>query len=187
MKRILLLLCCALLSWSACGVEVAGVKVADTAQVGGAPLQLNGAGVRTKVFLKIYVAALYLPQKQTSADAVLAEEREHSIALHILRELSGKKMFSAFRDAIEANHSSAEMSVLAPQVKQMEQIFDSVREVKPGDIITLDYTPAGGTQIGLNGTALGTIVGTTFNRALLKIWLGKKPAQGSLKKELLGG
>ncbi len=187
MKRTLLLLCCALVSWSACALEVGGVKLADVTQVGNASLQLNGAGVRTKLFVKIYVAALYLPQRQASAEAVIADEREHSIALHILRDLNGKKLFSAFSDAIEANHSSAEMSVLRPQVKQMGEIFDSVREVKPGDVITLDYTPAAGTQIGLNGTALGTIVGTTFNRALLKIWLGKKPAQGSLKKELLGG
>ncbi len=187
MKKTLLLLCCALMSWNAGALEVAGIKLADRDQVGNASLQLNGAGIRTKMFIKIYVAALYLPEKQASAEAVLADEREHRITLHILRELSGKKLFSAFNDAIKANHTSVELAVLSPQIKEMEQIFDAVKEVKPGDVITLDYQPITGTQIGVNGTVRGTVVGTTFNRALLKIWLGKKPAQGSLKKELLGG
>jgi len=69
----------------------------------------------------------------------------------------------------------------------MAQIFDSVREVKPGDIITLDYLPASGTRITVNGTGRGTIAGVAFNRALLKIWLGKDPLQDDLKKGMLGG
>jgi len=187
MKKMLLLACGVLLSWSASALEVAGVKLADKTQVGNVSLQLNGAGVRTKLFIKIYVAALYLPQKQTSAEAVVADEGEHSIALHILRELSGKQLFKAFNDAIKANHTSVELTVLDPQIKQMEKIFEAVNEVKQGDVITLDYSPISGTQIGMDGIVRGTIVGTTFNRALLKIWLGKKPAQGDLKKALLGG
>ena len=187
MKRILMLACAVLLSWNANALEVAGVKLPDTAQVGNANLQLNGAGIRTKLFFKIYVAALYLPQRQKAADTVVAEEREHRVALHILRELSSAKLLGAFNDAIEANHSAAELSALEPQLRQMAQIFDTVKEVKPGDVISLDYLPGSGTQISVNGTARGTIAGLAFNRALLRIWLGNKPAQDDLKKELLGG
>ena len=73
------------------------------------------------------------------------------------------------------------------QIRQMKQIFDSVNEVKPGDIITLDYLPASGTRITVNGTERGTIAGDAFNRALLRIWLGKNPVQDDLKKGMLGG
>ncbi len=187
MNKILLLVCGVLLSWDACALEVAGVKLPDTAQVGSANLQLNGAGIRTKFFFKIYVGALYLPQKQTLAEAVIADEREHRVALYIKHELSSGKLFNAFNEAIEANHTPAELAALNTQIKQMVQIFDSVKEVKPGDVITLDYLPAAGTVISVNGTARGTIAGAAFNRALLKIWLGNKPAQDDLKKEMLGG
>jgi hypothetical protein len=34
---------------------------------------------------------------------------------------------------------------------------------------------------------MGTVEGNDFNRALLKIWLGSKPADGGLKKAWLGG
>ena len=187
MKKILMLFCGLLLSWNASALELAGVQLADKVQLGNASLQLNGAGIRTRFFFKIYVGALYLPQKQISADAIIADEHEHRMALHILHELSGKKLLNAFNEAIEANQSPADLAALDAQLKQMAQIFDKVKEVEPGDVITLDYLPAGGTQIGVNGTVLGTIAGAAFNRALLKIWLGSKPVQDDLKKGLLGG
>lgn len=187
MKKLVLLVCAALLSWNASALEVAGVQLADTVQLGAASLRLNGAGVRTKLIFKVYVAALYLPQKQTSAQAVIAGERERRVALHLLRDLSSTKLLGAFNEAIEANHTSAELAALDAQLKQMVQIFNAVKEVKSGDVITLDYLPAEGTRISVNGSVRGTIAGAEFNRALLRIWLGDKPAQESLKVELLGG
>ncbi|MBI5007411.1 MAG: chalcone isomerase family protein [Nitrosomonadales bacterium] len=187
MKNIVLLVCGIFLSWNACAFEVAGVKLSDTVQVGSQALVLNGAGIRSKLFFKIYVGALYLPQKQASAEAIIADEREHRVALHIVRDLGSDKLLSAFNEAIEANHSKEELAVLDGQLKQMAQIFNAVKEVKPGDVITLDYLPAGGTQISVNGAARGTIAGAAFNRALLRIWLGNKPVQDDLKKEMLGG
>lgn len=187
MKKTMLLLCCALLSWNVSALELAGVQLPDKAQVGNASLQLNGAGIRTRFFFKIYVAALYLPRKQVSGDAVVADEHEHRMALHILHELGSKKLYGAFSEAIETNHTASELAALDAQLKQMAQIFDAVKEVKPGDVITLDYLPGSGTQIGVNGTARGTIPGAAFNRALLRIWLGGKPVQDDLKKGLLGG
>jgi hypothetical protein len=39
-------------------IEVGGVKLDTTAQVGGAKLQLNGSGVRYKAIFKVYSAGL---------------------------------------------------------------------------------------------------------------------------------
>ncbi len=187
MKRMVFVVCALLLNWNVYALELAGVKLDDKAQVGNASLQLNGAGIRTKFFFKIYVGALYLPLKQASGEAIIADEHEHRMALHILHELTSKKLFNAFNEAIEANHTPAELAALDAQLKQMAQIFDTLKELKPGDVITLDYLPASGTQIGVNGTARGTVAGAAFNRSLLKIWLGSKPVQEDLKKGLLGG
>lgn len=187
MRNIVLTGLLLLASASVSALDLAGVHLADKVQVGDASMQLNGAGIRTKWFFKIYVGALYLPQRQTSADAIIADEREHRMALHILHELSGEKLFNAFNDAIEANHTRAELAALNAQINQMAQIFESVREVQPGDIITLDYLPASGTKITVNGTVRGNIAGVSFNRALLRIWLGSKPVQEDLKRGLLGG
>ncbi|MDP1634749.1 MAG: chalcone isomerase family protein [Gallionellaceae bacterium] len=187
MKKILLLVCGLSLSWNVNALEVAGVKLDESAQVGNATLQLNGAGIRTRLFFNIYVGALYLPQKQASAEAIITDEHEHRVALHIMRELSSEKLFNAFYDAIKANHSAADLTAMGAEIRQMAQIFDEVKEVKPGDVIALDYLPGSGTQISVNGTVRGTIAGAVFKRVLLRIWLGDKPVQGDLKKAMLGG
>lgn len=186
MKKSLLIACGILLGASANAMEVAGVKLPDSVQVGTQSLVLNGAGIRTKFFFKIYVGALYLPQKQASAEAIIADEHLHRMALYMLHELGSKKLYGAFSEAIEDNRTPAEMAAMDAQMKQMKQIFDAVDEVEPGDVIALDYLPASGTQISVNGTVRGMIAGAEFNRALLAIWLGKKPVQDDLKKELLG-
>jgi hypothetical protein len=187
MKKILLLICCLFLSWNADAMEVAGVKLADSVHLGSRDLVLNGAGLRTKFFFKVYVAALYLPEKQTVASAIIASEYPQRIAMHMLRDLSDEKLLHAFNEAIEANHTKAEMAMLDTQLQQMAGIFHQVKEVKSGDVITMDYLPGSGTQISVNGALRGTIAGEMFHRALLKIWLGLAPAQADLKSALLGG
>jgi hypothetical protein len=187
MKKIFIAVCGLLLSWNASALDLAGIHLVDKMQLGNTVLELNGGGIRTKFFFKVYVAALYLPQKQQSGEAIIADNHEHRMVMYILRELSGKKLFSAFYDALEASHTPAELSALDKQIKQMEQIFESVNEVKPNDIIMLDYLPASGTRITVNGAERGVIAGADFNRALLGIWVGKNPVQDDLKKGLLGG
>jgi len=167
--------------------ELAGVRLANSTQVGNQSLVLNGAGIRTKWFFKVYIAALYLPQKQNSAEAIIEDDHGHRIALHMLRDLSSEKLLGAFNDAIEANHTAVELKSMDAELKQMTQIFEAVEEVKRDDVITLDYQSDVGTKISVNGTNRGAIAGAAFNRALLKIWLGDKPAQDDLKEALLGG
>ena len=187
MKRAILMICGALLSWNVNALELAGIPVAKTAQVGNANLVLNGAGIRSKNMFDIYTCALYLQQKQSSAEAVIADEHERRIKLHFVYSLSSARLLKAFIDAIEANYSPAELAALAPQLKQMDQMFEAVDHVKVDDVINIDYLPGAGTQISLNGRLLGTIAGIDFNRALLKIWLGNAPVQADLKKAMLGG
>ncbi len=93
----------------------------------------------------------------------------------------------AFIEAIEANHSKAEMAMLNDQITQMSNIFHLVDDVHSGDRITMDYVPGIGTQISVNGVTYGTIVGEMFHRALLKIWIGTHAVQADLKAALLGG
>jgi hypothetical protein len=187
MKNLLTLVFGLLLCGSASALEIEGVRLEDKAQLGDVSLQLNGAGLRTKLFLNIYVGALYLPQKQTSADAIIAGEHERRVALHMLRGVSSKTLFGAFDKAIRKNHTSAELIVLDEQLRQMEQIFAAIADVKPADVIMLDYLPGSGTRITVNDMARGTIAGKEFYRALLKIWLGNNPVQQELKKGMLGG
>ncbi len=186
MKKILLLVCCVLLSWNAGAMEVSGVKLADSIHLGSRDLVLNGAGLRTKFFFRVYVAALYLGEKTHVAEVALDQPGEKRIELHILRELSYDEMLNAFSEAMTANHTPAEMQALEPQLRELAVIFHAVGEVREGDVVALDYLPERGTRFIVNGALKGSIPGEVFNRALFKIWLGDKPAQPDLKQKMLG-
>lgn len=186
MNKLLVLVCGLLLSLNADALEVGGVKLADSVHLGGRDLVLNGAGVRSKFIFDVYVAALYLEQKTGNAAAVLANANEKRVALHLLREVSGETFAEAFHKAITSNHTPAELSALDAPLKQFSAIFTRMKEVHKGDVVTLDYLPNSGTQVSVNGVSQAVIAGAAFNTALLKMWLGNKPAQEDLKNKLLG-
>ena len=174
-----------LLTLSANALEVKGVKMDETAQVGGSALLLNGAGVRTKLMFKVYVAGLYLTQKQADANAVINDTGNKRVSMHFLRELSAEKLLHGMNEGFEDNNSTAEMTAIEPQMKAFRQMMTSAKAVKEGDVIVLDLTSAS-TQVSINGKLLGNIDGAAFNQALLRVWLGAKPVDAALKKAMLG-
>jgi len=165
--------------------EVGGVKLEDSSAVGGQTLVLNGAGIRTKVVFKIYVASLYLPQKASDLQAVLAKGPRR-IQMNLLRTLSADQLVDALVDGLNETNSAEQIAAVKPQIDQLVSIMKAFKEVKERDVVTLDFVD-GATRIGWNGEAKGSIPGEAFNQALTRIWLGDKPVQSDLKKAMLGG
>ena len=188
-ETLLVFVLSAFISISAAAAEIEGVKLADKLRVSdaGPELILNGAGVRTRVFFKVYVGALYLQKKENATDAVLADAGPKRVAMHLLRDLTAEQLFSALNDGLKNNHTPEQLAKLGPQLKQLEDVFNAVKAAKNGDVILLDYLPGAGTRVIVRGDDRGTIPGEEFNRALLRIWLGNQPADASLKKAMLGG
>lgn len=183
MKR---LLASMLLLWAlpVSALEVAGVNVADKARVGADELVLNGAGIRTRVFFKVYVGALYLAEKKSGAAEALAQKGAKRVALAMLRDLSAEQLDEAFEKGIDANNSAAEVAAMKPRIAELLALFT---DAKKGDVILLDFLPESGTVVNVNGQARGkAIPGDDFYRALLRIWLGDEPVDSDLKKGMLG-
>jgi hypothetical protein len=168
-------------------VVVEGVKFDPTATVGGQTLMLNGAGLRTRAFFKVYAAGLYVPQKSGDAGTLLAQTGPRRVALNMLRNVDGDTFATSLLDGLKANHSEEQLGAIKPQVEQLQAIFKAVGEAKKGDAIQIDWVPDTGTRIVINGQPRGEpIAGAAFFGALLRIWLGDKPADASLKKAMLG-
>ncbi len=174
-----------LLTAVASAAEVGGVRLDDKVNVGGQELVLNGAGVRTRVVFKVYVASLYLSQKAADAQGVIAKAPRR-IQLNLLRTLSADQLVDALNEGLAENNTAAELAQVKVQVDQLATIMRSFREVKEKDVVTLDFVD-GATRVGLNGDNKGSIPGEPFNQALTRVWLGDKPVQADLKKALLGG
>jgi hypothetical protein len=166
--------------------EVGGVRVDEYAKVGSTDLILNGAGIRTKLFFKVYVGALYLPKKTNSAAAVIDAKEPRRVVLHLLRDLDADALFGALLEGLKNNHGEAELAKLKPDTDQFERLMRSIGNAKTGDAIGIDFS-ADGIAVAFNGQARGAVASEAFARALLRVWLGDKPADGDLKRAMLGG
>ena len=173
------------LTLSANALEIKGVKVDEKVQVGGNALVLNGAGVRQKMVFKVYVAGLYLTQKQSNANAVISDTGNKRVSMHFLRELDAETLLKGMNEGFTDNNNAAEMLAIEPQMKQFRDMMTFAKEVKKGDVIVLDFTTAS-TQVVINGKSLGVVESEAFNKALLRVWLGTKPVDAALKKGMLG-
>ena len=169
-------------------IDVAGVKFDDTATVGGHALKLNGAGIRTKIVFKVYALGLYLPEKKTTVNDVLATPGARRIQIVSMRDLTSDEFGDAFMKGLNGNTDQAERTRLLPQTKTFGEMFASIPGLKKGDVLLVDWVPGTGTVCTLNGRKIGeTVQDVAFYNAILRIWLGDKPADGSLKPKLLGG
>lgn len=168
-------------------VEVAGVKFEDKVKVGAGDTVINGAGMRKRAFFKVYAIGLYLPQKAaTVADAINAKGAKR-IAIVTLRDLTAEQFVDALIEALNANHDEATMKALQPKVDQFRATMLSIGNAPEKSVVNLDWLPDSGTRLSFNGAQKGAdIAGEDFYRALLRIWLGDKPAQDDLKEQLLG-
>lgn len=173
----------------ACGaaqaIEVAGTQVAEQQTLEGQTLQLNGAGLRSRFFIKVYVGALYASQKSNSAQTLIDSPTPRRMRLHILRELEADSFYSALDEGMRNNLSPAQLSALKPKIDQLGNLMRALGKVRQGDVIDLDFSSAGVALLRNNENA-GKVAGADFAAALLKVWLGEQPADAALKKALLG-
>lgn len=165
--------------------DVSGFDIPEQITLpGNSKLILNGVGIRSKFFFKIYVGALYLPDRQTTSGAILEHSGPKRVSMFILYdEISTQKLADGWREGFENNLSSEEYAKLKQQLETFSALFPTVRQQ---DVIHLDYLPGTGTQVIINSKLRGTITGEDFNRALLKVWLGDEPADEELKEAMLG-
>jgi hypothetical protein len=168
-------------------VEAGGVKLDTTAQVGGSKLQLNGYGVRYKAVFKVYAAGLYLNAKATTPEQVINSTGPRRMHIVMLREIDANELGKLFTKSMEQNASREEFSKIIPGVIKMGEIFAARKKLAPGEYFSVDYVPGQGTSIVVMGKpAAEPIKEPEFYTALMKIWLGKVPADAQLKDALLG-
>ncbi len=161
------------------------VTLPDSVTVDGTDvtLQLNGMGYRTKFIFNVYVGGLYTESRVESRDAVQALKGPKRIVLHMVREVSREKMTAALNDGFEENTSEKQLEKLQPRLKTFDSYFP---DLKVGDVVLLDFIPATGVRVSINGEEKGVIEGADFYSSLLDVWLGEEPADDDLKDAMLG-
>lgn len=163
---------------------VAGVKVDAKMSLEGQSLVLNGAGTRVKMFMDMYVGALYLEKKSTNASEIMNSKEGAAIKLNIVSGLiTSDKMISAINEGFE-NATGKKTAPLKAKIDKFKGFFKE--EIKKGDVFIIINVPNEGVVVYKNGVKKGSIDGHDFKKALFGIWLCDKPADKDLKDEMLG-
>ncbi len=167
--------------------DLEGVQLEDRVQVDGQRLQLNGIAVRTRMFFKVYVAGLYLPHKVTNARSALEGPGAKRIVLVMLRDADADQFCESIQAGLDANHTDEELGKIRPQLDSLYTKIRNVGEARKGMRIVLDYSSRdAATTLYIDNAPQGDAMrGPEFFRALLRIWLGERPAQPDLKRALL--
>lgn len=147
-------------------------------------LVYNGGGLREKLFIDIYAGGLYLNKKNKSASAIAEADETMAIKLHILSGLmSTNKMANALREGFEKSTNGN----LAPYQERIEKFIGFINnEIEVDQVYDIVYEKGKGSVIYKDGVEKGYVTGLDFKVALFNIWLGNKPADKGLKKEMLG-
>jgi len=167
--------------------EVSGVKFNNKVTVAATALQLNGAGTRYKAIFKVYSAALYLPNKATTPEAVLAAPGPKRMHVVMLRDIDANELGKLFTRGMQDNSSREEFAKSIAGTLRLSEMFAAKKRLATGEQFTVDFIPGQGTIIAVNGQVQGEPVKEPeFFGALMRIWLGPSPADALLKNALLG-
>ena len=104
-RAALALLATLLAAVSAFGATCRDIQFPDSVNVASADLVLNGLGIReaTLLRIKVYVGALYLPQKSSDGAAILRADGRWQLVLHFVRDVGASSFADiALMRAIEA-------------------------------------------------------------------------------------
>jgi hypothetical protein len=163
--------------------QVSGVEFADTVSVAGQDLRLNGAGIRKKLFVKVYAGGLYLAQPSRDADAIVAADAPKRVRMVFLRDVDKGKIMETYREGFAANSAGPALQGL---LAKLDRIAPAVVDMRRGGEMFVTYVPGEGTTIAAAGGAPVTIEGKEFADAMFRNWLGPSPGDADLKKALVG-
>lgn len=179
-KTVLALASVCALSVPVAAATLANVTLPETITVGDRTLVLNGMGLRTKLFVKVYVGGLYLERKSGDAAAIVQADAAKRVVLHfVYGEVTREQMTESFSEGFKANAPGAVRS-------QIDQFLAGLETMKKGEQLVATYVPGSGTTLTIGGKDKLTIAGLPFAQALFSVWLGPKPPTSDLKTGMLG-
>ncbi|MFT7086159.1 MAG: hypothetical protein ACJAV5_001882 [Vicingaceae bacterium] len=170
--------------FSSAQTEISGVTPAKTIEVNSTTLNFNGAGLREKFFLDLYVGALYLNTKTNDSKAVINNDQSMAITLDIVSSMiTSEKMLTAIDEGFE-NSTNHNTNPFKAKIALFKTSFKE--EIKIGDHYVIAYIKDSGTEIHKNGKKTSTIPGLDFKKALFGIWFCDEPADEDLMEGMLG-
>lgn len=163
--------------------KVVGTVFPNTMKAGTTNLILNGAGLREKYFLDLYVGGLYLQEKDKDAARIMNANEPMAFRITIVSSMiTSEKMKDAVLDGFEKS-TGGNTKPIQPKINAFISAFEEKLNI--GDTFEMIYWNEK-MQVLKNGKLKVTIDGMEFKKAALGIWLSDNPVDSGLKDDLLG-
>lgn len=185
MKTIAMIIAMLALTPAMAQTKISGNVMPNVMKVGSEYLKMNGGGIREKLVFDLYVGVLYLQEKSSDADEIINGDRPMAIKIKII---SGMVDNDNFKEALEVGFEKSTNDNVAPYRERMDDMMAEgfKEDIKTNDVYDIFYQPGTGCTLSKNGTALITVPGLDFKKALFGVWLCDDPADAGLKKKMLG-
>jgi long-chain acyl-CoA synthetase len=162
--------------------DLHGVSVSESLTIEGQNLVLHGAGLRSKLFVKVYVGGLYLQDLKIKPSDILESQFPKAIKLHFKRDVDNGKIREAWNEGFSNNcaHNCDAYK------KDLEKINNVMSDMKDKETMTFYFSPEK-VSVYKNDIKKIDVLSKGLSREILAIFLGNKPADKDLKKGMLGG
>ena len=122
-----------------------------------------------------------------TAEAALAAPGPKRVRMTMMVEVESREFAKAFEKGMKRNLTPAEREALAERIERFDRTVLALGVLKKGDVVDLDWLPARGLVLSVNGRPRGEpFAGEAFYGAILKIFIGPDPVDNKLKAGLLG-
>jgi hypothetical protein len=165
-------------------LDLDGITIPDTLSHSGHNLILNGAGWRTKLWMKIYACALFLPEKSSNAQSIIEADEAMCVRMHFVYKKVPK---DTMMEMLTGGFQKSTGGNTAPIADRIEQLASQLPdEILKGDVVDLMYIPGRGIVCYYNGKYRGESPGLDYKQAVFGIWLGNDPINEKLRQDILG-
>ena len=187
MNHLLVLLFALFLTVPALAQDIAEPKSGTKFAAKDGDTSLLGVGLRTRTIakVKIYAIGLYVadsaiagPLKGKAATPDLYRQLvtgdfKKKVVMKFLRNVSGEQIREAFSDSLKSSG-----------VKSDEWVAYFI-DIRSGQELAIGWTPGVGLETKVAGAEKPAINDKALASAIFGIWLGEKPIQDDLKKDLV--
>lgn len=165
---------------------IGGVEMEETLRSGNTALILNGAGIRQKFFVGLYVAGLYLKEKSSDYKQIMAQDENMAIKIKITSRLITPELFKEACEEGFERTTNGNTTPLRPKINLAYTAFSGKFAV--GDVFDIIYEKGSGTSFFKNGKLIVKVDGLDFKSALFGIWIIDKPSHKNenLRSGMLG-
>jgi hypothetical protein len=170
-------------SFTASVENIGAAEFPQQLQAGEHRLILNGWGARTKTFLQLYVAGIYLAHPSSNPVEIVSADEPAAIRIKITSGfVSQAKLVASLTEGFHKS-TGGNIAPIQSQINRFRECFKET--ITKGDIFDIVYVPKHGVTVNKNGRFKGVVAGVEFKKALFNIWLSDNPIDENLKRAML--